>query len=1073
MANMKVENVVQMPKRWEIIRERISPSLIVSILALLASLSIGVVVGKFSPIYGAAAAGAIVIVIIVLLRLDELTATLIFAIHIWVDTYRGLHVIAMLLALALLFFYYFGRSTNHPWTKPRSIWLWFLFLILTIYPTIHGASFNVNDAYGFYLHLVLGAFFMFWLGNLVAKDIPSVRRLFQLLSVLATLIAIHTILEAITGKFLFASARIEAELVQYSNFQIVEVDVSRAGSFFVGPDGDAAFLATCFFFPLGLFVESKRFWAKVIYLLAMLLILLALIFTYSTGGWIGTLAAIVIFVFLTGRIRNSLLTLIEIVILTAMLFAVFPSQIAAQLYHASSGNTLLLHLGSWQTAIRVIEAFPLFGVGMGRAYLVSADPYRVPAQFVPLAEPDNSYLQWGAIAGIPVMLIFLSLIACVFWFAWRNWRAVDTRYRPLLGGGIAALIALSVISLSVNGWTSPNDLVYLDWLIAGIISSPLIRRSLCRQSTPPADGTTMIFRADNAKQIREAELPTQTGAPADFVPSPLSLPVLDGLFLDDQPTPILPANSQQAGNQASLLKEEDHSQNGATGNGQVSPGTQGYLSLAFEMVKSSGIYALGALASPLISLVLAPFLTHQLSSSDYGGLAVLYTIIDLVTAITQLGLGLAFFRAYNGDYESSRDRSGILSASIILLSLVSIPLAIAIMMAAPWLSELLFNSQSFTGAVRLTALVIIMENLTVPGLSWLRAEKHAVLFSVLSITNLLLVLSTNIVLVGVLHIGVNGALIAKGAGYAVIVVCTLPIMFLFIARQRSLWLRSDIVRNMLVFGVPTIFGDMAAWVLQLSDRYLLSHFGSLAQTAIYTVSYTLGGVLSPVVLSPFGLAWTPVMYSIAKRKDAEHIFRLVFRWFNAVLLFATFALSLLSTVFLELLFPPVYHAGELIIPFIALSTMGIGIYYIFMTGVYIRRRTILESVFMLVAAAVNVLLNICLIPYFGAMGAAVSTLLAYTVLASVSYIVNQRIYPVDFEIGSFIMKLFIGIVLYVASTLLAHNQQPWIRWSVSICALILYGIVLMLLAGLSVKKLIKIVWYVREALGKGGDKTYA
>jgi len=1062
MANLKVENVVQMPQRRESIRERISPSLLVSILTVVGSLCIGVIVGRYNLTYGAAVAGAIVITIIILLRLDELTAVLLIAIHIWVDTYLGLHLVALLLALVLVFLYYLGRSDSHPWTGPRSIWLWILFIILAIYPTIVGASFNANDAYGFYLHLVLGAFFMFWVGNLVAKDISSVRRIFQLLSVLATIIAIHTIIEATTGKFLFVSARVETQLVQYANFQIADAGVSRAGSFFVGPDGNAAFLATCFFFPLGLFIESRCIWAKVLYLLEMLLILPALIFTYSTSGWIGALAAITIFVFLTGRIRNSLLMLLALGMLTAVLFAAFPSQIAAQLYRTDSENTFLLHLASWQTAIKVIEAFPLFGVGMGQAYLVRADPYRVPAQYVPLAEPDNSYLQWGAIAGIPVMLIFLSLIACVFWFAWRNWKVADTRNRPLLGGGIAALIALSVISLSVNGWTSPNDLVYLDWLIAGVISSPLIRQSFCRRFTAPVDTP----QVEDIKQLPEGTRPTPIVAPADFARSPSSLPVLDDLSFEL-------AVSQEVDHQVEPLTEEKHAQNGMDKHRQDASDTQSYFALAFEMIKSSGVYALSALASPLVSLVLAPFLTHQLSGSNYGGLAVLYTIIDLVTAITQLGLGPAFFRAYNGDYESLRDRSGVLFASITLLIFVSLPLAIAIMLAAPWLSQLLFNSTAFTDAVRCTGLVILLENMTVPGLSWLRAEKRAVLFSALSLANLLLVLGTNLVLVGMLHMGVNGALIAKGMGYTIIVICTLPIMLLFIVRQRGLAMRSHIVRNMLFFGVPTIFGDMAAWVLQLSDRYLLGHFGSLAQTAIYTVSYTLGGVLSPVILAPFGLAWTPIMYSLAKRRDARHIFRLVFRWLSTVLLLATFALSLLSTFLLEVLFPPAYRSGTLIIPFIALSTMGIGIYYIFMTGVYIRRRTILEFVFMLIAATVNVLLNIFLIPYFGAIGAAISTLLAYIVLVSVSYIVNEKIYPVGFETGLFLAKLLAGILLYVGSTYLAHTQQPLLHWSIPICAFILYGLLLASLEGLSTKKCIQVFSYIQEAFSQRGNKAHA
>jgi O-antigen/teichoic acid export membrane protein len=228
-----------------------------------------------------------------------------------------------------------------------------------------------------------------------------------------------------------------------------------------------------------------------------------------------------------------------------------------------------------------------------------------------------------------------------------------------------------------------------------------------------------------------------------------------------------------------------------------------------------------------------------------------------------------------------------------------------------------------------------------------------------------------------------------------------------------------------------------------------------------------------MILAPFGLAWIPVMYAIAKREDAAHIFQLVFRWFSIVLLFATFALSLLSTVILNLFFPPAYHSAGFIIPIISLSTMFIGIYYFFMIGVYICRKTIFEFIFMLIAASVNLLLNIVLIPRFGAMGAAVSTLLAYIILVLVSYIVNQKIYPIRFEIGLFIIRLFVGVALYVGSSLLAHTQKPLISWSISIGTLILYSVFLMLLEGLSAKRLKKTFWYVHEALSKVRNKTYA
>ena len=466
--------------------ERISPSLIFSALALPVALFLGVAISRFNPIYSFVIAGALAVMIILLFRKIELFAVLIVTAQIFIDSYLGFAAYqpSLLMALGLLVICYFGRSADRPWTGPLWLWLWLVFLILNIVPMLKGGDFSLSNSFGYYLEVIFSPFILFWLGNVMAKDISSVRRVFQFLAVLAALVAIHAIIQATTGKFLFETARAQADLAK--NFKI-EGRVPRAGSFFINPNGSGVFMATCFFLPLGLFVESKHFWAKVIHLVEMLLILMALMFSYSNGSWLAAIGGIFVFIFLAGRLRYSVLLLLLVVALGFTAFIAFPSQVAVQLSHAKDQGDLSLHLASWQTAARVLQAYPLFGVGLGtQAYLIRSQPYMVAAQTKLLQEPDNSYLQWGAIAGIPVMLIFLVLLFLMFWYAWRNWLIVDTRYRSLLGAGICSLIALSIDSLTVDGWTDGGFLI---WLVAGLITSPLIGRYMSRQSVPLVDKT--------------------------------------------------------------------------------------------------------------------------------------------------------------------------------------------------------------------------------------------------------------------------------------------------------------------------------------------------------------------------------------------------------------------------------------------------------------------------------------------------------------------------------------------------------------------------------------------------------
>jgi len=80
-----------------------------------------------------------------------------------------------------------------------------------------------------------------------------------------------------------------------------------------------------------------------------------------------------------------------------------------------------------------------------------------------------------------------------------------------------------------------------------------------------------------------------------------------------------------------------------------------------------------------------------------------------------------------------------------------------------------------------------------------------------------------------------------------------------------------------------------------------------------------------------------------------------------------------------------------------------------------------------------------LIPLYGSMGAAISTLLAYALLAFIAYIVNQRLYRIPYEIGIFVMELLIGIVLYIGCGFLARNKGIYEFFGIYMGALVLYG----------------------------------
>jgi O-antigen ligase len=416
----------------------------------------------------------LIIITIIILRLDEFATGIIIAVSLCLDWYLGTWILALLMALGLLLVFYLSRSPRYPWISPPFLWLWILFLGLTIIPAIRGALTAFDIVY-YYPDIILGAFIMFWLGTVLARNATTVRRFFKVVSAFTTLIALHIIIEAATGKLLLATTNVQNYLESVSNYQLGNTGVSRLGSFFIQPDAGSAFLAMMIFIPLGLFVESSSFLGKCLYLTEVLLVLVALIFTFSTGAWLAACIGVIVFVGLVGSIHYKIQISFCCIVAVIVMLVGFPSQLQLLFQHSLAPNELSLRNTLWQTGLLVMAAYPLTGVGLGRlAYQMRSEPY---SQGVLLNNPHNSYLELGAMAGLPVLLVFLALLLLALWRAIENWRRVDAGARTLLGAGISAIIVMCFNSLSFGIWTFP-PLAILGWLILGVISSPLLIKSL-------------------------------------------------------------------------------------------------------------------------------------------------------------------------------------------------------------------------------------------------------------------------------------------------------------------------------------------------------------------------------------------------------------------------------------------------------------------------------------------------------------------------------------------------------------------------------------------------------------------
>lgn len=100
----------------------------------------------------------------------------------------------------------------------------------------------------------------------------------------------------------------------------------------------------------------------------------------------------------------------------------------------------------------------------------------------------------------------------------------------------------------------------------------------------------------------------------------------------------------------------------------------------------------------------------------------------------------------------------------------------------------------------------------------------------------------------------------------------------------------------------------------------------------------------------------------------------------------------------------------LVVPFVGMSILFFGVYTIVLQVLILKKRTAIIAKIWFVAAALNFLLNMILIPKFGIIGAAITTLIAYTlaVIATIKY--SIELFVIKFKVVDILKSLLSALV---------------------------------------------------------------
>lgn len=187
------------------------------------------------------------------------------------------------------------------------------------------------------------------------------------------------------------------------------------------------------------------------------------------------------------------------------------------------------------------------------------------------------------------------------------------------------------------------------------------------------------------------------------------------------------------------------------------------------------------------------------------------------------------------------------------------------------------------------------------------------------------------------------------------------------------------LQEMLRYGGPLIAASIAVWIVSLSDRYILNHFSEKMAVANYILVCQLSSNAITVPLMFFITVFFPTLIRMERESGLEAAMQYNRAMLRRYYRYAPiYAVLVGCGLYIALkFFYTQYYPDALLIAIVMCAQLLCGASHFFNKRYELDNRTHLIAVAVFIAALINVACNLLFIPKFGAIGAAISGLIAY------------------------------------------------------------------------------------------------
>ena len=423
-----------------------------------------------------------------------------------------------------------------------------------------------------------------------------------------------------------------------------------------------------------------------------------------------------------------------------------------------------------------------------------------------------------------------------------------------------------------------------------------------------------------------------------------------------------------------------------------------------ELAKNTIIIFLGKVCTQLISFLLLPLYTSYLLTEEYGLVDLVTTYVTLIVPIITMELEMSVFRYLVDCRKDKNETKKVFSNDfIILLSSLAIFVVLYLGVTCFWKFDYRF----------LILLDIVICTFSGNFLQIARGVGRTLDYAISCIITGVSTILLNILLIVVFRLGAFGMItsiaVANGLGA----------LYLFI--RLKMWQYIDfrkkdkkLIKEMYQYSIPLVPNGISWWIVNVSDRTIITAIIGTAANGIYAVSNKFPTILSSL-LGIFNLSWSESAALHIDSPDRDEFFSDISN--TVTKLFTCLGVGMIACM--PFVFPFLvnksYNDAYNYIPILVLGAV-FNVVVCLYNAVYIAKKMTKQvALTSIIGAVINIVVNIGLIHFIGLYAAAISTAVAYFVMMVYRHFDLKKYMNITYEKGLLIKTILIftfAIVIY-------------------------------------------------------------